>query len=103
MVETSPFAARQFHLMSELIQLYENGKLSLYLLITKLEALLDCLEETNPTWVTLFREQWEALEQVYAIALDRGQSLEEDNFIRQIASALQEMKTLLKSIEANTM
>ncbi|EEP89000.1 hypothetical protein ykris0001_46040 [Yersinia kristensenii ATCC 33638] len=44
-------------------------------MIDDLEGLLDCLESINAEWKGAFHEHWFMLEQVYAVALFRNQSI----------------------------
>src|SRR5436309_3455032 len=86
---------RQYELMSVAIQQYEDGTINLPSLVSGLEALLASLEAADRGWVERFRSEWWTLEQVYAVALDRGQtelSAEEE---AEIGTAIANMRRLL--------
>ena len=95
----SEYDSRQQKLMLEKIHEFEAGKLQLITLIDDLAGLLDCLEATDQSWKNEFRAEWWTLEQVYAVALDRGhKTLSEENQ-RFVTEALANMKGLLERFQ----
>ncbi|WP_394828245.1 hypothetical protein [Pendulispora albinea] len=63
---------RQYALMKDKLLEFNDGKLPLSNLIDSLRALLDNVEEVSSQWRESFGQHWWTLEQVYAVALDRG-------------------------------
>ena len=66
------YDARQLSLMDEKISQFRNGEIDFGVLVQDLEALLNALESADFGWKTAFHDEWFNLEQVYAVALDRG-------------------------------
>ena len=64
---------RQFALIVDRIIQYESGNLELGYLVRDIEALLNTLQDAEQGWRESAHEEWWTLEQVYAVALDRGQ------------------------------
>ena len=64
-------------------------------LVSGLEALLASLEAADQAWVDRFRNEWWTLEQVYAVALDRGQTELSAEEASEIAKTIAKMKPLL--------
>ncbi len=64
---------RQYRLMADQLQGYEEGKLNLASLVSRLEALLSALEAPDKAWKNDFWSKWGTLETVYAVALDRNE------------------------------
>ena len=77
--------------MLDQIQQYEDHTIDLKHLIKGLKSLLRTLEDIDLPWKSEFLNQWEILEQIYAVALDRGQkiSVHEDE---KINAAIQKIK-----------
>src|SRR5947209_1035695 len=86
---------RQYGLMSLALQQYEEGTINLPSLVAGLEALLTSLESADREWIEGFRSEWWTLEQVYAVAIDHGQTefSAEEEF--EIATAIANMRHLL--------
>ena len=62
---------RQYRLMADQLQGYEEGKLNLASLVSRLEALLSALEAPDKVWKNDFWSIRACLETVYAVAFDR--------------------------------
>ena len=90
------FNQRQLNHMYHQIQAYEASKLDLGGLISSLESLLGCLKDMPDHWINDFREQWGVLEEVYSVAIVRQQELQSPDNRRQVASALERVKDLVR-------
>ena len=87
----SEYNKRQFRNMLEQIQQYETHTIDLKHLIKGLKSLLRTLENIDASWKSEFLNQWEVLEQTYAVALDRGREVSaQEN--KNIATAIQKIK-----------
>lgn len=64
---------RQYELMRKTLSSFDKGETDLPDLIATLDALLAALEDAPEDWRKAFQAEWWTLEQVYAVALDRGQ------------------------------
>jgi hypothetical protein len=89
------FDARQYLQMKNQIANYEHGAIQLYQLIGNLEALTDLLEERDVAWLKEFRRYWAMLEESYAVALDRGEKLDDPERVKRIAAGLTGLKEQL--------
>jgi hypothetical protein len=85
---------RQYKRMEEAMRAYQNGSIALDALISTLETLLDCLQQQEESWTTEFRKHWGVLEEVHAVALDRGKELETED-LRLVDECVQNIKRLL--------
>ncbi|MGO4565487.1 hypothetical protein AB4Z52_10535 [Rhizobium sp. 2YAF20] len=65
---------RQYQLMIEQLSLFNEERLSLGLLLSRLKGLASTLELASPSWKDEFTNQWGTLEIVYAMALNRAES-----------------------------
>jgi hypothetical protein len=86
---------RQYELMSLTLRQYEDGTINLPSLVSGLEALLESLEAADREWIDSFRSEWWILEQIYSVAIDRGQtelSAEEE---AEINAAITNMRNLM--------
>lgn len=92
------YDARQYRMMQDQISSYQESRLGLHTLISNLEAIMGCLKEPDEAWLADFHQQWSILEQVYAVAADRQQSLQQPEFVSSIALALERMKMKLSSL-----
>lgn len=63
---------RQLALVDERLEAYRRRELSLPRLVDDLDARWNELRESSDPWRNRFREHWWTLEQVNAVALDRG-------------------------------
>ena len=68
----SDYDRRQYKMMLELLNAFDARSVGLEKIIADLEALLRLLEDTDKVWKRAFHKQWVVLEEVYAVALDRG-------------------------------
>jgi hypothetical protein len=94
----SEYDQRQYRLMKQCIEGFENGNLNLRVLINSLRSLLDVLQEARQEWKTSFRSEWWILEEVYAVASDRGQTHLDQEGQNLVYEAIDKMKQLLKSV-----
>lgn len=69
----SEYDGRQYQLMADYLQRYEQGKTDLPSLIIGLDALLEALELPDKAWKDDFRSEWGSLEVLHAIALDHAE------------------------------
>jgi hypothetical protein len=95
------YDARQYEQMEAQISAYESGTVRLHELIASLEALMDCLQQPDQEWLKEFRKHWAVLEQAYAVASDRGESLRSPWYAGQIAAAIEAMKRCLLRTKSN--
>lgn len=84
---------RQISLMKDMLTLYESGKISLKKLIDSLEGLLFCLQSVDVKWKDEFHEHWFVLEQIYAVASFRKESISQDD--PDLLNALKNINELL--------
>lgn len=63
---------RQLELMKERLFLYERDEIQLRTLIADLDFLIEAFESVDPAWRESLRKEWSILEEVNAVALDRG-------------------------------
>jgi len=89
----SEYDDRQISLMKETLSLFESGKVSLKKLIDNLEGLLFCLQSVDIDWKNEFHEYWFVLEQIYAVALFRNESISPDD--PDLLDALRHLNELL--------
>jgi hypothetical protein len=95
---------RQYKMMMEQLERFEEGKIDLGSVIASLETLLTSLQAAEKAWQDAFRSEWWTLEQVYAVALDqqeRGVGVDAEAIIgdpenqKLITEAVENMKGLL--------
>lgn len=89
----SEYDERQISLMKEMLILFESGKISLKKMIYNLEGLLFCLQSVDVEWKNVFHEHWFVLEQIYAVALFRNESIAQDD--PDLLDALRNLNELL--------
>nr|RNJ64595.1 MAG: hypothetical protein EDM05_35665 [Leptolyngbya sp. IPPAS B-1204]RNJ64634.1 MAG: hypothetical protein EDM05_35465 [Leptolyngbya sp. IPPAS B-1204] len=87
-------------LIEKYIREFEEERLQIGNLINHLQTVLDAIEENKKEWVDAFRSEWWTLEQVYAVALDRGETSLSWESRTLVHEAIHNMKLLLK--EANS-
>lgn len=95
-MKISEYDQRQYQLMVKRLRDFENGVITLASLINDIDALLRSLEEPDEAWVDLFWIKWFSMEEVYSVALDRGDSRlrpEEQSVIKE---AVRNLKDLLQ-------
>lgn len=90
----SEYDERQISLMKEMLILFESGKMPLKKLIDNLEGLLFCLQSVDVEWKNEFHDHWFILEQIYAVASFRNESVFEDD--PDLLNALSQLNELLK-------
>lgn len=89
------YDSRQISLMKDRLDLFISKKLSLKNLINDLRGLLDCLEFVDIAWKEEFYEHWFMLEQVYAVSLDRNESISSDDpYVMEAVDKLDILLTL---------
>jgi hypothetical protein len=89
---------RQYYLMRQFIKDFETGNLNLRVLIDSLRGLMNCLQTPDNQWKTLFKQEWWTLEEIYSIALDKGQSYLATEVENNIYAAIENMKELLDRV-----
>jgi hypothetical protein len=80
------------------LQQFDNNELTLDRLISELEDILETFPNSDEKWKENFRSEWWTLEQVYAVACDRGEitlNPESENLVHE---TLENMKNLLKEV-----
>ncbi|HAT1617872.1 TPA: hypothetical protein I8Y09_004626 [Raoultella ornithinolytica] len=93
-MKLSEYDQRQLALMEEMLSLYSSDKMTLKKLIDNLEGLLFCLQSVDIEWKNEFHEHWFVLEQVYAVASFRNESIDPDD--PDIQESLKQLRRLLK-------
>ena len=99
--KTSPSGDRintQYLLIGKCLQQFDNNELTFDRLIHELEAVLETFPNSDEKWKEKFRSEWWTLEQVYAVACDRGETTlnpESENLVHE---TLNNMKELLKDV-----
>jgi hypothetical protein len=83
--------------MLDAVGRYEGAEISLGKLVRDLEALLEALDCIPDTWRESFVIAWGDLEQVHAVALDRGASNLNDQEIRLIGDALKAIRAMVQA------
>ena len=89
---------RPYLLIRKCLQQFDNNELTLDRLIHELEVLLETFPNSDEKWKDKFRSEWWTLEQVYAVACDRGETTlnpESENLVHE---TLNNMKELLKDV-----
>lgn len=84
--------------MEQYLQQFDNNNLTLDRLINVLDALLETLQNPDEEWKENFRTEWWTLEQIYAVACDRGETklnLDSQNLVYE---TIENMKNLLKEV-----
>ncbi|QGY33110.1 hypothetical protein [Pantoea cypripedii] len=93
-MKLNEYDQRQLSLMEEMLDLYSSDKITLKKLIDNLEGLLLCLQSVDSEWKNSFHEHWFVLEQAYAVALFRNESIDHDD--PDIQESLKQLRRLLK-------
>ena len=93
------FNNKQLDLMLHTIELYQNGKTSLRVLIDDLEFLVNLLEGIDNDWKSEFLGRWGALELIYSSNLFHNKNLDDDDKIK-IQQSLKDMKKQIHLIKA---
>lgn len=86
---------RQLLLMGEMLDLYSADRITLKKLIDNLEGLLFCLQSVDIEWKNEFHEKWFVLEQIYAVAIFRNESIVHED--PDIQDSLKQLRSLLKN------
>ncbi len=73
MDEAKEYDQRQYVLMRRALAAFERDESNLGQLISTLKSLLCVLRSAQESWKEEFEGEWWTLEQVYSVALDRGQ------------------------------
>ncbi len=90
---TSPYS-----LIGKCLQQFDNNELTLDRLIHELEVLLETFPNSDEKWNEKFRSEWWTLEQVYAVACDRGETTLNPESENLVYETLENMKNLLKEV-----
>jgi hypothetical protein len=96
MGEREKYDARQLTLMERRIAQFENGEVSRSALIDDLDALLSSLQSTWQPWKEAFKSEWWTLEQISAVALDRGEGGTPEGDRALVTDALIHLKELIE-------
>jgi hypothetical protein len=91
----SPEAATEISAMhAALGEFRRTGMDRLRLLIDELDVRVMRIAGVDPRWDSRFRESWEALEEVYAVMVDRGVETPDEGYKSIIDNALSRLKDL---------
>lgn len=96
-IEIDKYNQRQYKRMIALIEDYKNGHIGIQTLVGDLEALILALENVTQDHRNLLLSHWGILEDVYAVALDKGMTELDKHSRELVADAL---STLQKVINA---
>ena len=89
---------RPYLIIRKCLQQFDNNELTFDRLIHELEAVLETFPNSDEKWKEKFKSEWWTLEQVYAVACDRGETTlnpESENLVHE---TLNNMKELLKDV-----
>jgi len=85
---------RQYRLVRDVLNKYQQRRLALPELISALRSLEDEMLEATAEWKRAFKGEWWTLEQIYAAALDRGEEGVSPEGELSIAAAIDELQRL---------
>ena len=88
----------QYLLIGKYLQQFDNNELTLDRLISDLETVLETFPNSDEKWKENFRSEWWTLEQVYAVACDRGETTLNPENENLVYETLENMKNLLKEV-----
>ena len=94
-MNSSEYDQRQYQLMAKSVQQFKEGELDIYNLISIIEALLDVLQMADEKWKDDVRNEWWTLEQVYAVAVHKGQTTLSPEDIDLVLEAVENIDTLV--------
>ena len=89
---------RPYLLIRKCLQQFDNNELTFDRLIHELEAVLQTFPNSDEKWKEKFRSEWWTLEQVYAVACDRGETTLNPENENLVYETLENMKNLLKEV-----
>lgn len=75
----SDYERRQYRLMADRLESFENKSIKLKTLILDLEGLLGVLENVDVEWKRKFQHEWGRLEELYSCALVDQQELSKED------------------------
>ncbi len=93
MVAIVEYDVRQLRRMDERLGMFEDGRVSLRLLIADVEFLLNAMEGFDATVREELRERWGVLEEVYSVAVamhDGKVDAQSEVLVRKTVKALRE-------------
>jgi hypothetical protein len=86
---------RQYRRMLDCIHLFRSKEIGFGKCINNLKALIACLQSPDPELRNILQRKWAVLEEVNAVAEDRGYELIPADHQNLVQSTLDEMETLL--------
>jgi hypothetical protein len=89
------YDSRQFNLMIEKVNAFEEKAINLSHLVSSLDGLQSALKGVNKQWRNSFLKQWGVLEDVHAEILDRNLKEIPDEYMSLIKGALGEIRRLI--------
>ena len=89
---------RPYLLIRKCLQQFDNNELTFDRLINELEAVLETFPNSDEKWKDKFKNEWWTLEQVYAVACDRGETTLNPENENLVYETLENMKNLLKEV-----
>lgn len=96
-VENDSYDYRQYQVMRSRLEKFMDGRISLNSLATDLEALRDLLQNPAPEWITKFQAEWEVLEEINGVVLDRWEGKSSSKHFTELEQQL--LANALKSIQ----
>ena len=88
----------QYLLIGKCLQQFDNNELTFDRLISELENILETFPNSDEKWKDKFKSEWWTLEQVYAVACDRGETTLNPESENLVYETLENMKNLLKEV-----
>jgi hypothetical protein len=86
---------RQYRLMVQRLEEFENERIGFNRLIVDLESLLGCLQEVDTSWKSKFQRECGVLDEVYAVMLDRQQKQMTPEDQKLVSRSVQELKRMV--------
>ena len=106
MVSLTDHDRRQLERMAERLILFQEGKLSLQVLINDLDFLLHALEAIDADARQTLQENWETLEEVYSVAIGMNQGVVDEEATslihKSVATLLQHIRSLFEPTDFQT-
>lgn len=87
--------------MQYLLRALRDAKMPLYQVVAELKAQMDMLTDIDPAWRQSFDHKWFGLEEVNALALDRGEYHVPAEDIEFVEITITEMIALIDEVKGH--